>query len=510
MDDFERGYEFTVQQGVAIHGSQVGLEYVEEVKAAIDELYRRMNSYDHYRTTRMAQESLKGFLAEECAAGTANINAAVRGSGERFSVLHSHDLGSVDVASVTNPNAAFQLKIYENPYQTVKALGTTLRDKYNTSGAAAKMSFDDWAMSVGRAGADPSDLLYEGQFGLVGSDKLDACKAEAMKLAERNRALGKQAEATRWKKVANRLTDRVRGESGAESRPMTVDDMRQKAIDVSGGKKLDPASDHMTANDVVQLQNVLRQSLKAGATAAALSAALKVAPEIYRAIDQLISEGEIDEDSIKAIGAASLDGGVTGFVNGSATAAITAMACKGSLGKAIMSAASKTMGPAVIGTLVVMTVESCKDAYLVARGEKTQQELVGNLVQSTFTSAAMLLGAGIASVVCPGAALPMLVGSIVGSLAGGLAFSPAKSCYLKIASETGLPLFGLVPEDAQLDEATARNLGIKRATFKAARAVVASPKAPVLPGPKLKIATAHTVSLSVNKAGLVSASLLDK
>ena len=57
----------------------------------------------------------------------------------------------------------------------------------------------------------------------------------------------------------------------------------------------------MTASEVIQIQNVLQQSLKAGATAAAVSAALKVAPEIYRAIDQLIADGELDEDSIRAI-----------------------------------------------------------------------------------------------------------------------------------------------------------------------------------------------------------------
>ena len=99
MDDFERGYEFAIRQGGGSYAAEVGAEYVREVEAAIVELYRRMNAYDYYKATKPAQESLKGFIAEEFAAGTANVDAAVKGSGERFAVLQSHDLGSVDVAS---------------------------------------------------------------------------------------------------------------------------------------------------------------------------------------------------------------------------------------------------------------------------------------------------------------------------------------------------------------------------------------------------------------------------
>ena len=115
MDDFERGYRFEIEQGGGLYAAEVGSEYVHEVEAAIIELYRRMNAYDYYKATKPAQESLKGFIAEEFAAGTANVDAAVKGSGERFVVLQSHDLGSVDVASTGGSGLTFQLKVYENP-----------------------------------------------------------------------------------------------------------------------------------------------------------------------------------------------------------------------------------------------------------------------------------------------------------------------------------------------------------------------------------------------------------
>lgn len=505
MDEFERGYDLVVNHGGDLYAAEVGADYVHGVKAAIDELYRRMNAYDYYKATKPAQESLKGFIAEEFAAGTANVDAAVKGVGERFKVLQSHELGSVDVASTVGPGA-FQLKIYENPYQTVRALGTTLFDRYHSTSAAATMGFDEWAASVGRPGARPSDLLYEGQFGLVASDKLDACKEEAFKLLARSRALGKEGEVARWQKVSDALTDRVSDERGVESRPITVAEARQKAIDVSSGKALDPADDHMTVADVIQLQDVLKQSLKAGATAAAFSAALKVAPEIYRAIDALIREGELDEGSIQALGAATLDGGATGFVSGTATAAITAMACKGAFGSAIMRAASRAVGPTVIGTLVVMTLETCKDAFLMARGQKTQRDFANDVTQGAFMSAITLAGAGIASVVTGGAALPVLIGSVVGSAVGGIAFSPVKSCILRIASESGFSFFGLVQQDYELPEATLRELGIKGASFRTVEVATASPDAPSVLDARVKLANAHTIGFSCNERGLIGVS----
>lgn len=500
MHDFERGYDFVLRQGGGHLGAEVGVNYIRDVQAAIDELYRRMNAYDYYQATRPAQESLKGFLAEEYAAGTANIDAAVKGSDVRFEVLHSHDLGSVDVAG---PGTAYQLKIYESPYQTVRALGTTLFDRYKASADSAMMGFDEWAALKGRPGASPSDLLYEGQFGLVAPDKLEDCRQEAFKLLAKSKALGKDAEVQRWKKVADGLVDRVRGEDGVEGRALTVDEARKKAIEVSSGRHLDSADDGMTPAQLVETQHLLRQSLKAGATAAAVSAALKVAPEIYRAIDKLITEGELSEEDIRTIGAATLDGGTTGFINGSASAAITAAAAKGMFGQGIMRAASRSMGPAVIGTLVVLTVETCKDAFLVANGQKTQKELMDGFTQGAFVSAISLVGAGVASVVSGGAAIPMLIGSLVGSAAGGLAFSPAKSLVLSLANESGFTFFGLVRQSYELPEGTKDRLGIKKASVKSANLASADVRLGRTRTASVKHASPHTISISYDRRGIV-------
>lgn len=78
--------------------------------------------------------------------------------------------------------------------------------------------------------------------------------------------------------MRDNLTDRIKTPEGVEGRPATNEEMRRKAIDVSNKKKLDPADDGMTTSQLIAASDIVKQSLKAGGTAAALSAALSVAP----------------------------------------------------------------------------------------------------------------------------------------------------------------------------------------------------------------------------------------
>ena len=231
MNEFEQGYAFAVKQGSATWGAAAASDYVHQVEGAIDELYRRMNAYDYYKATIPAQESLKGFIAEEWAAGTANVDAAVKGRQALAEVLKSTELGSVDVATLEG--GIYQLKFYSDPSGTVKALGTTLREVYSASKASASMSFEEWAASKGLAGRLPADLLYEGQWGVVAADKLADCQTEAFKRLAKAKELGRPDEVARWQKVSDALTDRIETADGVSSRPLTLEDARQKAIAVS-------------------------------------------------------------------------------------------------------------------------------------------------------------------------------------------------------------------------------------------------------------------------------------
>lgn len=509
MNEFEQGYAFAVKQGSATWGAAAASDYVHQVEGAIDELYRRMNAYDYYKATVPAQESLKGFIAEEWAAGTANVDAAVKGRQALAEVLKSTELGSVDVATLEG--GIYQLKFYSDPSGTVKALGTTLREVYSASKASASMSFEEWAASKGLAGRLPADLLYEGQWGVVAADKLADCQTEAFKRLAKAKELGRPDEVARWQKVSDALTDRIETADGVSSRPLTLEDSRQKAIAVSSNKELSPEADGMTTAELVKVQNLMAQALKAGTTAAAVSAVVKMMPEIYKAIDYLITEGELDEESLRAIGAATLDGGATGFINGSATAAITVAAGKGVFGQAIKAAISKPLGPTVIGTLVVLTVETCRDAYLMARGQRTANDFANNLAQGVFVTVLSLAGAAIASAVAPEATIPMLIGSAVGSAVGCLAFAPVKSCILRASTVSGFTFFGLIEQDESLPPQLLKELGIKGARYKVAEYRTERHDEPSFQAPSAKMAGLHTLGvrqlsrdvIGVNKVGYV-------
>lgn len=509
MSEFEQGYTFAVKQGAATWGAATGSDYIQQVESAIGELYRRMNAYDYYKATIPAQESLKGFIAEEWASGTANVDAAVKGRPALAEVLKSTDLGSVDIATLEG--GKYQLKFYRDPISTVKALGTTLGEAYRSSKVSDLMSFEDWAASKGFAGRTPTELLYEGQRGIVASDKLADCQTEAFKRLAKARTLGCADEVTRWQKVSDILTDKIETIDGVASRPQTLEEARQKAIAVSSNKELSPEVDGMTAAQLVKIENLVAQALKAGATAAAISAAAKMAPEIYRAIDYLIAEGELDEDSLRAIGAATLDGGTTGFINGSATAAITVAASKGVFGQTVQAAISKPLGPTVVGTLVVLTVEICREAYLLAQGQRTANDFANNLAQDVFVTVFALAGAAAAVAVASSAAIPMLIGSVVGSAVGCLAFAPIKSCILKASAISGFTFFGLVEQDASLPPQLFKELGIKGARFKPAKYRTERYSKPSTQAASAKLISLHTLgvrqlsrdAIGISKVGYV-------
>ena len=374
----------------------------------------------------------------------------------------------------------YQLKFLTDPKNIARKLATTLRDSYNGRPKRyANLSFDEWAVEKGFAGKTPDDLLYGDMGGLIPSDKLEAAKQYALVRIERAKARGLDEEVRRWTKVRDSLTDRIKTPEDVEGRPATNEEMRRKAVDVSSKKKLDPADDGMTTSQLIAASDIVKQSLKAGGTAAALSAALSVAPEIYRAIDYLIAEGEIDDEHLKSIGTAACAGAANGFVSGSATAA--------------KAAAMGSRGANVIASLVVLTMETCRNSYLVASGQIEPVEMANNMGQSVFSTVMMLGGAAVATALTGGATFPVLIGSFAGGAAGSMAFKPVSSCVMKVCVDSGATFFGLVEQDYEVPKRLLSVLGIKGASIKTARVkTAAASTAPRLSAPSVKTACLHT------------------
>lgn len=369
------------------------------------------------------------------------------------------------------------------------------------------LSFDEWAVEKGFTGKTPDDLLYGDMSGLIPSDKLEAAKQYTLMRIERAKGRGLDEEVRRWTKVRDNLTNRITTPEGVEGRPATNEEMRRKAIDVSSKKKLDPADDGMTTSQLIAASDIVKQSLKAGGTAAALSAALSVAPEIYRAIDYLIAEGEIDDEHLKSIGTAACAGAANGFVSGSATAAITAAAAKGAFGETVKAAAMGSRGANVIASLVVLTMETCRNSYLVASGQIEPVEMANNMGQSVFSAVMMLGGAAVATALTGGATLPVLIGSFVGGAAGSMAFKPVSSCVMKVCVNSGVAFFGLVEARLRGSQAPAFDARHQRGELKTARVKTAAVStAARLSAPSAKTASLHTADVAFFERGLVGVS----
>ena len=491
MNDFDKGFEFSARYAAAVPAGMDATSWVNSVEAAIEELYSAMNSYDHYKNSKAAQDSLKGFLAEEWAFGTANVDAAIKRVDAKGIRLDSHDLGSADVTWGADQ---YQLKFLTDPKNIARKLATTLRDSYNGRPKRyADLSFDEWAVEKGFAGKTPDDLLYGDMGGLIPSDKLEAAKQYTLTRIERAKGRGLDEEVRRWTKVRDNLTDRIKTPEGVEGRPATNEEMRRKAADVSSKKKLDPADDGMTTSQLIAASDIVKQSLKAGGTAAALSAALSVAPEIYRAVDYLIAEGEIDDEHLKSIGTAACAGAANGFA-----------AAKGTFGETVKAAAMGSRGANVIASLVVLTMETCRNSYLVASGQIEPVEMANNMGQSVFSTVMMLGGAAVATALTGGATLPVLIGSFVGGAAGSMAFKPVSSCVMKVCVDSGVTFFGLIEQDYEVPKRLLSMLGIKGASIKTARIKTAAVStAPQLSAPSVKTASLHTANVAFFERGLV-------
>lgn len=502
MDGFERGYEFAARNTGALYAGADALAWIDGVEGAIEELYSAMNSYDYYKSSVRAQESLKGFLAEVYAAGTANVDAAVKRLPLEGSRLDSRELGSADISC---GDREYQLKFLVDPKCAARKLATTLRDSYKARPKRYEgLSFDGWAKEKGFSGKTPDDLLYGDMRGLIPSDKLEAAREYAQQRIDRAARRNLESEVERWTKVRDNLTDRVRASNGVTGRGATNEEMRQKAIDVSNGKELNPADDGFTVGELISVEAILKQSFKAGATAAAMGAALKVAPEIYRAIDYLISEGELDQEHLRAIGSAARDGAGNGFITGSATAAITAAAGKGMFGQTLRSMAMSARGSNAIAALVVLAVETCRDSYLVASGQMQPAAMASSLGQSVFSTVCMLVGGTVATVIAPQAAIPALIGSLAGGAAGSFAFKPISSCVMRVCAESGFTFFGLVDQDYQVPDRLLRKLGIKGPSVKTAAIAPASVESRSdLSVPVLRGAELHTVDVAFAERGLI-------
>ena len=399
---------------------------------------------------------LKGDIAEFWHSDTFNVNAVARGTANRAFVDRSHDFASADISS--NFGKIFGLKYYKDGVESAKQQAKSVFERFHEYRASGGK--DSLEMFLEKRGftddAVLHDPIYYGQIRVIPKDQLEtACEWLRRKIATESVIRPEQVE--RYRETLARLSDRLSDNLGTESVPLSEADAKALAALAKEGdvtaEKLKQLG--ISADEVIRFEYLAREAFKSGLTAATISVVLNVAPEIYKAIDYLIKNGELDEKQFQRIGFAALKGGSEGFVRGTVSAAMT-IACKSGM----LGAAMKSISPAIIGMATVLAMDTMKNAFKVACGQMTRTELAQELIRELIVSSSAMVVGTVVQAFIEIPVVGFMIGSFIGSAIGSFAYNCGYSAVMSFCVETGFTIFGLVKQDYTLPEDILKNIGV--------------------------------------------------
>lgn len=463
---FGEGYSFFQKTAGAVaaafEGEQFGkgnsfnAAYVGTVEDEITKLEDSINGFFGKHTPI---DKLKGDIAEYWHAGTFNVNAAANESANKVLVDRSHEFGSVDVSSNFGKN--FGLKYYGTGEESAKNQAVSVIQRFKEYQAkGGKDSLDKYLSDRHYTSDDVlNDPIYSGQIRVIPADQLKiATKWLEKKIA--TEAVKRPDQVKRYQDTLDLLRDRISDNEGNESIPLSKEDAEKLARLAKEGK-FDAREFGVSAPELLNMEMLVKASLKAGLSAAVISLVLKVGPEIFKSVDYLIKNGEIDSEQFKKVGFAAVSGTSEGFIRGSVAAALTTCCKAGAFGAAL-----KEINPGVIGTIVAVTMNTMKNAYQVSIGKKSRTELSTELVRDMLVSASSLALGAVGQVVLY--ELPVvgyMLGSFVGSVVGTFIYHAGYKAALSFCTETGVTLLGLVEQDYKLPDDIIKEMGLETFEF---------------------------------------------
>ena len=429
----QQGWDFYAMHAGTTLAANIGNDYVGEVQKAIDELAASLAKLKSDQTDAV----LGGFVAEHWHAGTFNIDAVAAGSKHRATTLGSTEFASVDID--TNFGKSYSSKYMSDAKASVNAQSQLAND-----------------------GATPK---YHGQERLVPSDQLEEAREQAFRKAARNSEIRPNLS-TSAKDTEEHLTDVITDGKGVSSKRLTKKESEQIARKIKK-ENLDLEKHGVSVNDAIKSEYIMKQAVKAGLSAAAVTVAMQLTPEIMKAIDYLIKTGHIDPEQLRQTGGKAIGGSTESFIRGTLASALTVMCEKGMLGELFKHAA-----PSLIGTMVAIAVETAKNSIMVAAGKMTTREMgvafVDNVMISAGCLGSTLIGAKIGAVlgsVYPG--IGTLIGTVIGSLLGctiAVVHNISKKHLISFCVDTGFTCFGLVEQNYELPPEILDKLGIATIT----------------------------------------------
>lgn len=450
MSAFAEGYAFFAKNAGAYSAAEMGGAYVGDVESEIKKFADILN--EQFNDNHAGINQLKGNVAEFWHAGTFNINATIKGSSNRATVLESNKYGSVDVRLDSGVDVG--LKYYKSAADTLKQQAKNAKESYHDYvSKGGKASFDEYLKE--RNITDPNAPVYAGQVRIVPKEQLDEIKVLLKQKIATEKSI-RPEQVNRYEDTLKMIDDRINDSNGVESIPLETSDAKEiarlaKENGVSEEKLREMG---LSTEELIDFTDVMNEAFRAGLTAATISMVLKVAPEIYKAISFLIQTGELDGEQFKNIGFAAISGASEGFVRGTISAALTTACKAGLLGQPL-----KNIDASVIGAVTAITMNTMRNAYLVAKGTMTQKELANELVQEMFVTTCSLVLGGATQTFIHIPVLGFMLGSFIGSVIGSFAYNVGYNALLSFCVDTGFTMFGLVEQNYELPDDVLQSIG---------------------------------------------------
>lgn len=457
MDNIEKsffeGYNFFEKNIGTQLGANATNVYVNNVYTEILKLMKNLNDFKGFQT---GINQLKGNIAEFWHSGTFNINAVTRGSTNRTFVLQSNEFGSVDIAS--NFGNDYGLKYYKTGVDSANQQAKSIFEKFKEYQAhGGKDDLNKFLSDRGFSNKDINNAIYAWQYRIIPKEQLEeAIKFLEQKIAKESITRPELGE--KYSETLKMLRIKIQDGEGTESIPLSTEDAKKIAELSKEGliteeelKKLG-----ISTEDIIKFEYILKESFKAGLTALQITLILKLAPEIYKAINYLIDNGDIDINQFKELGIEALKTGSEAFLRGTIAATITG-ACKAGLWGETL----KSINPTIIGTLTVFTLDIIKNSFKVAQGKMTRQELANEMTKEMFILSCSL-GVGVLSqtfINIP--VFSFMIGNFVGSILGAFIYDKVYNVALSFCIDTGFTMFGLVEQNYKLPEYILKEMDFK-------------------------------------------------
>lgn len=416
--EFARDYRRVVTQ-LATNGESAAAadRYVESVEAVLDELARSI-----VRGTSNAKnvDYAKGDAAEYWHAGTLRVDS-VR-NGLESDVWTPRDTSPIDIAFGIAREDPAQVKYYRTAEDTARAI--------------SRPDYDDMTK-------------------IVPAEQMQAVRDEASMLSWRN-ADARPEMSDSYADTARGATDRLRRD-GAESRPLTEAESRELVEEARGQGELDRTKWGLDPQQVIELENLAREALNAGAHAMALSAALQLAPIVVTAIRQCVREGELDLDELGCMCRAAPVAALRSGVSGAITAALVTATRSGMLGEALVS-----LPPGLVAATVVLSINAAQTAFRATQGEIAWTQASAVIVRDGLVLAGSMMGGFVGQSLIPVPLLGALVGNLVGATLARLVADRGEVIYMGLAVSRGWSFFGLVDQSYALPNETLAAVGWDR------------------------------------------------